>query len=664
MSAPPRPAGISTEEFSDEIRVQDDLFHYVHERWIERFTIPSDMASYSNFMMLFERAEAAIRSIVAEARTAPEGSELRKCGDLYSSFLDEARVEERGAEPLRERLALVAQVRSMPEFLSVLGVLQRGGVAGLYHMFVNNDPGRPERYLAFFEQGGLSLPDESYYREAHFANVRDAFARHVERMFALAGVEDGGPRAARVLDLETQLASHHWDNVASRESEKTYNLFEWRAAADLFGEVASTSTSDAPPTLDQWSTALAGPEHALDEVVLRQPSFTRALGGLLASVDLDTWKDWLAWQVIRADAPYLSSAFVDEQFDFYGRTLTGALELRERWKRGLSLVEGALGEAVGRLFVERHFPPSAKSRMDELVEYLVSAYRASISNLEWMSDETRQRALEKLRAFTPKIGYPASWRDYSALRMAPDDLIANVRAANEFEFRRQLAKIGAPIDRDEWFMTPQTVNAYYNPGFNEIVFPAAILQPPFFDVDRDDAANFGAIGAIIGHEIGHGFDDQGSKFDGAGRLTDWWTPADRAAFEERTRVLIEQFSALSPRMAPDQHVNGALTVGENIGDLGGLGIAWRAYHLSLNGAVAPTIDGLSGAQRFFLAWAQAWRYQARPEEVERLLAIDPHAPPEFRCNQIVRNLDAFYEAFGVGPTDQLWLDPARRVQIW
>ena len=358
------------------------------------------------------------------------------------------------------------------------------------------------------------------------------------------------------------------------------------------------------------------------------------------------------------------TAFVNEHFDFYGRTLTGADAIRPRWKRGVALVEGAMGEAVGKIYVERHYPAQVKARMDVLVANLVEAYRQSITDLEWMGEATRVRALDKLDAFTPKVGYPVRWRDYSTLRIDANDVLANVRAASEFEFARNLGKIGQPVDRDEWFMTPQTVNAYYNPGFNEIVFPASILQPPFFDAQREEAANYGAIGAVIGHEIGHGFDDQGSKFDGTGRLTDWWDAADRAAFEERTASLIEQYDALSPKLTPELHVNGALTVGENIGDLGGLSIAWKAYLISLDGAEPPVIDGLSGAERFFFAWAQTWRQKEKRAEVERLLAIDPHSPNEFRGNQIVRNLDEFYTAFDVHESDAMWLEPAARVTIW
>jgi putative endopeptidase len=506
--------------------------------------------------------------------------------------------------------------------------------------------------VVFFEQAAISLPDESYYREERFAGVRDAFAGRVQRMFELAGLPDADGAARRVFALETAVAGHHWDNVASRDEEKTYNLLTW------------TDALSEGPDLRGWLAASNPPAGGFDEIVLRQPSFSVGLASLLTDEQVPAWRDWLCWQAIHSAAEYLSEAFVQEDFDFYGRTLTGTPQLRERWKRGVSLVEWAMGEAVGRAYVARYFPPGARERMDVLVANLREAYRQSIEKLEWMGPDTRTRTLEKLGKFTPKIGYPIRWRDYSGLSVDPIDLMANVRAAHAFEFHRQLTKIGKPIDRDEWWMNPQTVDACYSPGMNEIVFPAGILQDPFFDPGRDDAANYGAIGAVIGHEIGHGFDDQGSKYDGDGRLTDWWTAADRQAFEARTRSLIEQHNALAPKQTPDQHVKGALTIGENIGDLGGLGIAWKAYMVSLQGEEAPVIDGLTGAQRLFVSWARAWREKVRDEESIRLLAIDPHSPNEFRCNQIVRNLDEFYTAFDVGPTDEMWLEPAARVRIW
>jgi putative endopeptidase len=646
------PSGISVDELDPGIRPQDDLFRHVNGQWLAQTEIPADRARHGTFRILAEEAENAVREIVEEAASAPEGSEERKFGDLYASFMDADRAELLGSQPISQTLAAARSVSSIPELLETLGRLQRVGIAGLYRLFVDPDPGNPERCLVFFEQAVISLPDESYYGEQRFAGVRDAFAGHVRRMFELAGLPDAEAAARRVLALETAVAGHHWDSVASRDREKTYNLFTWtRALAE-------------GPDLRGWLAALDPPAGAFDEIVIRQPSFSTGLASLLTDEHVPAWRDWLCWKMIHSAAGYLSEAFVQEDFDFYGRALSGTPQLRERWKRGISLVEWAMGEAVGRAYVGRQFPPGARERMDVLVANLLRAYRQSIETLEWMGADTRRRALDKLGKFTAKIGYPVRWRDYSGLSIDPADLMASVWAARAFEFDRKLNKIGKPVDRDEWQMTPQTVNAYYRPGLNEIVFPAACLRDPFFNPGRDDAANYGAIGAFIGHEIGHGFDDQGSKYDGDGRLTDWWTVTDRQAFEARTQSLIGQYNALAPRQAAGQHVNGALTIGENIGDLGGLGIAWKAYQLSLDGEQAPVIDGLTGAQRFFLSWARAWREKNRDEEVIRLLVIDKHSPGEFRCNQIVRNLDEFYAAFDVSATDELWLEPAARVSIW
>jgi putative endopeptidase len=650
----PLPAGIAIDDLDASIRPQDDLFRHVNGKWIERTEIPSDKARYGSFYLLAEEAEKAVRDIIIEAQSAEPGTEERKVGDLYASFMDEARANELGSSPLAPLLAQVDAVDSVESFLTTLGTLERGGVSGFVQIFVDNDPGNPERYLVFLEQGGIGLPDESYFREEKFAEIRVKYVEFVARMFELAGLENAAERASHVVALETDVAAAHWDNVRTRDSEATYNLMPWSDANALVGAV----------DLDVWLSAVGVPEKSFDEVVVRQPSFIAGLEQLITADRLAALADWLRWQIIRSNAAYLSQDFVDANFDFYGRTLTGTPELRARWKRGVSLVEAAMGEAVGKVYVERHFPAKAKESMDVLVANLIEAYRQSIGTLAWMGEETREKALDKLGKFTPKIGFPEKWRDYSTLPIAADDLLGNVRATGEFEFQRELGKIGKPLDRGEWFMTPQTINAYYNPGFNEIVFPAAILQFPFFDENRDAAANYGAIGAVIGHEIGHGFDDQGSKYDGDGRLIDWWTTDDKAAFEKLTASLIEQYNALAPKQVPDHHVNGALTIGENIGDLGGLGIAWKAYLISLNGQEPPVIDGLTGAERFFLSWAQAWQIKARDEEVIRLISIDPHSPNEFRCNQIVRNIDDFYSTFDVAPDDALWLDPAERVTIW
>jgi putative endopeptidase len=647
-------SGILISELDSSVRPQDDLFRHVNGKWIARTKIPSDKARYGSFYVLAEEAEKAVRAIIEESQGAEPGTEERKFGDVYASFMDEKRVEELGAAPLRPLLAEVNAINDIPSLLTVMGEFERRGTSGFFQLFVDNDPGNPERYLVFVEQAGLGLPDESYYREEKFAEIRTKYVEYLERILTLAGVEASGERADRILALETAIAAGHWDNVKSRDSEATYNLQDWDEFARSAGAV----------DLNIWLKAIGVPDGAMDELVVRQPSFVESLSALLTADRLESWKDWLGWQVIRSNAGYLSSDFVNANFDFYGKTLTGTPELRARWKRGVSLVEGSLGEAVGRIYVERHFPEAAKTAMDILVGNLVEAYRESITGLEWMTETTRGKAIEKLDKFTPKIGYPVKWRDYSKLATNADDLLGNIAAVNEFEFQRELGKIGKPLDRDEWFMTPQTINAYYNPGFNEIVFPAAILQYPFFVEGRDAAANYGAIGAVIGHEIGHGFDDQGSKFDGDGRLTDWWTADDRAAFEERTKSLIAQYDELAPRQVPDHHVNGALTIGENIGDLGGLSIAWKAYLLSLDGAEPPVIEGMTGAERFFLSWAQAWQLKARDEEVIRLISIDPHSPNEFRCNQIVRNIDDFYSAFGVTDSDALWLAPQDRVTIW
>ncbi|MCF8549778.1 MAG: peptidase M13 [Pontimonas sp.] len=625
-------------------------------RWLERSEIPADKSRYGAFTVLAEEAEKAVLAIIERAKNAPAGSEAKKVGDLFESFMDEARIEEVGLRPLQDVMARIesALPGGHQDLVGVLGEIERSGVEGLWRLFVDNDPGNPERYVMFVEQGGLSLPDESYYRKPEHAEILGALEVHIERMFTLAGLSDATDRAKRVIELETRIAAGHWDNVKSRDAEATYNMWSGDQLGKALGEFG----------WQQWLSRTGIPAASVGEIVVRQPSFVESVGQTWMASSPQALADWMSWHTITAFAPYLTGEFVQAHFDFFGTTLSGTPELRARWKRGVSFVEAVMGEAVGKLYVEEHFPSDAKQQMDELVAMLLAAYRASITELPWMGPETKKKALDKLETFRPKIGYPAVWRDYSSLSVTPGDLWANVIAGNEYEFARELRKIGSPLDRDEWFMTPQTVNAYYNPGFNEIVFPAAILQYPFFDPARDAASNYGAIGAVIGHEIGHGFDDQGSRFDGDGRLTNWWTDQDRAAFEERTASLITQFSELAPRDLPGHFVNGDLTIGENIGDLGGLAIAWKAYLMSLEGAEPPVIDDLTAGQRFFLSWAQSWKLAAREEEALRLLQIDPHSPPEFRCNQIARNLDVYYEAFDVTPDHELWLAPEHRVTIW
>ncbi|CAM4462336.1 Neutral endopeptidase [Mycobacterium basiliense] len=656
-------SGIDLSYIDPDARPQDDLFGHVNGRWLKEYDIPADRATDGAFRHLFDRAEQQVRDLIIEAseRAAPAGTDEQRIGDLYTSFLDEEAVESRGVQPLRDELTMIDDAADRDALAAVIGALQRNGMGGGIGLYVDTDAKDSTRYLVHFTQSGIGLPDESYYRDEQHAEVLAAYPGHIARMFALVfGGESAGHAdvAATIVSLESKLAAAHWDVVKRRDAELTYNL---RTFADIQIEGAGFDWAS-------WLAALGTTPEAVAELVVRQPDYLNAFATLWNSENLEDWKCWARWRLIRARAPWLTHDLVGEDFDFYGRRLTGAEQIRERWKRAVALVESLMGDAVGKLYVERHFPPGAKARIDALVSNLQEAYRISISELDWMTPQTRERALTKLGKFTAKVGYPIKWRDYSKLVIDRNDLYGNFQRGYAVNHDRELAKLGGPVDHDEWFMTPQTVNAYYNPGMNEIVFPAAILQPPFFDADADDAANYGGIGAVIGHEIGHGFDDQGAKYDGDGNLVDWWTDDDRTEFGSRAKALIEQYDAYAPRDLVDQpgppHVQGAFTIGENIGDLGGLSIALLAYQLSLNGEPAEEIDGLTGVQRVFFGWAQVWRTKSRQAEAIRRLAVDPHSPPEFRCNGVVRNVDAFYEAFDVTEDDALFLEPQRRVRIW
>jgi putative endopeptidase len=648
-------SGIDTSGFDKAVRPQDDFFRYANGAWIKRTEIPPDKPMFGTVYNLRDKSEAALRAILEEAASdssAPAASEVKKIGDLYAGFMDEARAESSGQKPIEAEFARIDAIADKTAFIKTLAALQREGLASLFRAFVNSDAKQSDRNILYLNQGGISLPDESFYRDPKFAPVRAQYVAHVEKMLKLAGIPEPKQAAAKVMDLETRLAKHHWDRVKSRDQTLTYNKRSRKALDELAPEFDWSA----------WFTAFGATEAG--DVIVRQPEFFTAMAALLDQVALADWKLWLKWNVLNETAELLSKPYVNEHFAFFGKVLTGVPEMPPRWKRGVELVEHQIGHAVGKIYVAKHFPPEAKARMKELVANLIEAYREDIATLEWMSPETRSRALEKLAKFTPKIGYPDVWRDYSALAVSRNNSVGNLRRAEAFETARELAKLGKPVDRSEWIMTPQTVNAYYNPNMNEIVFPAAILQPPVFDMLADDAVNYGAIGAIIGHEIGHGFDDQGSKFDGDGNMVNWWTKTDRAEFEKRAKMLIDQYSAFEPAQLPGQKVNGALTVGENIGDLGGVAISYKAYKRSLRGREAPIIDGLTGDQRFFLGYAQAWRSKARDADVARRLAIDSHSPPEFRCNGVVRNIPEFYAAFGLKEGDKLWLAPERRVRIW
>ena len=646
-------SGIDTADLDPKVRPQDDLFRHYNGKWIAEYQMPEDRSSDGIFRKLHDAAEAQVRQII---ETSSGTGEAQKIGDLYKSFMDTDAIKARGISPIVEDLAAIDGITNLKEFITVMARLEMRGIGGIFGAAIYPDAMDSNTNILYLGQGGLSLPDESYYREDQFAEIRSAFLDHVTKMCALVGIKDGATLGAQILALETQIASHHWDQVKDRDATLTYNKY---SRAEL--------ESLAPHFLfDLWAEHAKVPAKAFETLIICEPSFFESVSAMLGDFasHRDSWVAWLKLNLVSASAAFLTDDIVQQNFEFYAKTLSGTPQIRDRWKRAVSVTQGALGEAIGKVYVEKHFSEKAKTEMKVLVDYLLEAYRLSIIDLPWMSEATKAKALEKLTKFTPKIGYPDKWRDYSTLEISAGDLIGNLWRIAEFDHAYAIAKIGAPVDRDEWHMTPQTVNAYYNPLANEIVFPAAILQPPFFDLDADIAANYGGIGAVIGHEIGHGFDDQGSKYDGEGNMVDWWSDEDRSKFEELTAVLVQQFDALSPASTPDIHVNGAFTLGENIGDLGGLAIAYKAWKLALNGAESPVIDGLTGEQRFFLSYAHSWRNKNRPEEVRRRIATDPHSPDEFRCNQIVRNVPEFYQAFGLTASDELWLAEHERVRIW
>ena len=686
-------SGLDPASFSSVTKPADDLFRYVNGPWIDTYRLPADRARYGAFDKLAEDSESQIRDILEDP-----ASPAVKSAAIYASFLDTAAIEAAGAAPIRGDLKAIDKAATKVDLISVLGSLNPSGGPDLIDMAVFGDPGNPTHNIVHMEQGGLGLPDEAYYREERYARVRDAYTVMAARLLRLAGYaesqDDADSQAARLLNLETRIASYHWDVVATRDEEKTYNPVDLAQLTNSLRHVDLTAWAAA------WQRAYdAGPssarqpvnlQAALRRAIVHEPSFLKGLDGLWESASLADLKLWARAHTLIGWSGFLSHDFDQTRFDFYGKVLSGTTEMRARWKRAVALVNGLSGEEVGREYVRRHFPESSKRRIDQLVNNLITAYRVSISGCEWLGDDTKRKALDKLGKFAPKVGYTKHWRDYTALDVRRDaGLVVNVRNANLYETAYQLRKAGRPVDRDEWLMNPQTVNAYYEPTLNVIVFPAAILQPPFFDPQADDAANYGGIGAVIGHEIGHGFDDQGSKYDGLGRLHDWWTTEDRHRFEQRTKALIGQYDRYVPRQLADHyadtpektpHVNGALTIGENIGDLGGVTISLKAYafaldpHAATDSAAnslataadpdpetirtalegAPTIDGFTGLQRFFLSYASVWRSKTRDQLAEQYLQIDPHSPAEFRTNGIARNVDLFYQAFGVKPGDGMW----------
>ena len=646
--------GVDLAAIDTTVRPQDDFYRFVNGRWLETTEIPADRSNYGTFTELADRAELALRRIVEDAaadRNAAAGSERAKIGALYRSFMDTARIESLGIEPVRPELERIAAIDSRDELIAEFARLARIGVQRPFSVSVSQDAQQADRYAVYVSQSGLGLPDRDYYvRDGYeFARTRGEYVRYIARLLELAGHDRPRTGANRVMALETRLADASWTRVQNRDRNATYNP---RTVAELERAMGHFD----------WTGYLRAADIDVDTVIVRQPSYLEALDGILEGASYATLRDYLTFKVLDSAAPYLSSDFAEARFDFRGRVLAGTEVERDRWKRGIDLVSGSLGDALGKIYVERHFQPEARARMQELVDNLKEAFRLGIDALEWMSPATRAEAHAKLASFNTKIGYPNEWEDYSSLEVREGDLVGNVLRASEFQYRDMIERLGQPVDREEWFMNPFTVNAYYSSTMNEIVFPAAILQPPFFDVAADDATNYGAIGGVIGHEISHGFDDQGRKSDGEGNLRDWWTAEDAAAFEERATRLGEQYDAFSP--IEGMNVNGRLTMGENIGDLSGLTVAYEAYKLSLDGQEPPVIEGFTGDQRFFLGWAQIWRRLYRDAELRNRLLTDSHSPSEYRTNGTLRNMDAFHEAFGTEPGDGMWLPPEERVEIW
>jgi len=650
-------SGIDTQYIDTSVRPQDDFFTYLNGKWLKTTEIPADKSSWGTFAKMRDDTQPQLLGIIEAAQKDPNkktGTDVQKIGDLYASFMDEARLETLGVKPLASELQRIRTLKDKKGLPNLIAHLSKIGVATPYGVRVGQDARASTRYATYIGQGGLGMPDRDYYLkldDKRMADTRAKYEAHVAQILTLAGEKNAAEQAKAIVAFETELAQVQWTKVENRDPVKRYN------------KMSVTELAALTPGYD-WNAALAaaGVGNKLDYVIVAQPSYLTGFNQVLARTDLATLKSYFEWHLLREYSPYLSKAFVDANFAFYGTVLTGVSENRPRWKIGVSTVEGALGEALGRQYVGKYFPAERKARMEELVKNVTAAYAQSIETLDWMTPATKKEAQAKLAKFTPKVGYPNKWRDYSKLSIVKDDLVGNVKRASEFAYNRNINKLGKPIDREEWGMTPQTVNAYYSSSMNEIVFPASILQPPFFDMRADDAVNYGAIGAVIGHEIGHGFDDKGSQSDGDGNLRDWWTKEDRAAFQARADMLVKQYNGYSP--IPGYNVNGELTLGENIGDNSGLAIAYKAYKISLKGQPAPVIDGLTGDQRFFMGFGQVWRSKMREAQQIVQVKTDPHSPGQFRANGTVMNHPAFYEAFGVKEGDKMYLAPKDRVTIW
>lgn len=644
--------GVDLSEMDTSVRPGDNFFRYVNGKWLDTFQIPEDKTNYGSFTVLYDQSVKQVRGIIQDAAkaNAEAGTPEQKIGDLYASFMNTEAIDAKGLDPLKPALDKIAAAKSHDDIAKIMATVKLP-IDTPFGAYVDVDSKQPDAYAFYMYQSGLGLPNRDYYLEDNerFQKIRAAYKKYIAEVFTLAGVMDAGQKADAVYDLEMKMAQAHWDKKKSRNRDLTYN------------KMTMAQLQDYAPGFP-WALANETAGVNVQDVIVRQNTAFPKLAKIFADTPVSTWADYLEFHLIDNMAGYLPKSFDDAHFEFYGKTLNGQPQQRDRWKRGVSLVNRDLGEAVGQVYVARYFPPSSKEKMEKLVNNLRAALKERIETNTWMSADTKTQAEEKLSKFTAKIGYPDKWKDYSALQISRDDLVGNVMAANTWQWDDMISKLGKPIDKTEWFMTPQTVNAYYSPNRNEIVFPAAILQPPFFDPNADPAVNYGGIGAVIGHEMGHGFDDQGAKSDGDGRLRNWWTDQDKKNFEDRTKELAAQYDQFEP--VQGHHVNGGFTSGENIGDLSGVTFALEAYHMSLNGKPAPVLDGFTGDQRLFLSWAQVWRRKYREEALINRLATDPHSPSQYRTNGIVRNVDAWYKAFDVTSDEEMYLPEDKRVHIW
>ncbi|MBL4602641.1 MAG: hypothetical protein JKY84_07850 [Emcibacteraceae bacterium] len=647
-------SGVNFDNMDVMVHPGDDFFEYVNGAWLKNTEIPADKARYGSFNVLRDNAEDDVKEIIEEASSssADARSSEQKVGDLYKSYMDMQTRNALGIAPLEARLTAIDAISNLSGLSEYFASAGKYSFSTPIALYVSVDAKIPTEYSLHVYQAGLGLPEREYYfnDDEKSVEIREEYLEHVKKMLNLAEIDNATEAANTVMELETKIAKFHWTKEENRNALKRYNKYT-RADFD-----ALLSNMDMDIYLDVTEAG------NIADAVINQPSYLEGLNALLVDVDLESWKTYLKWSLVNDMASRLTDDLDKQNFEFYSKTLSGVEEQRPMWRRAVSTVNNNLGEMVGEVYVAKHFKPEAKSRMEGLVQNLIKSYEMSIKNLDWMNEETKLKALDKLAKFTPKIGYPDKWKDYSALEIKADDLAGNIERSALVNHKRDLAKLGAPIDRDEWFMTPQTVNAYYNPTMNEIVFPAAILQPPFFNMPANDAVNYGGIGGVIGHEVGHGFDDSGSRYNGEGALENWWTDEDKEKFTKKTNALIAQYNTYEP--IEGTTVNGTFTLGENIGDLSGLSISYKAYKISLNGQEARVIDGLTGDQRFFIGWAQAFQSKSRDEALVQQIKTDPHSPNRYRVNGVVYNVDAFYEAFDVGPEHKLYIAPEDRVRIW